>query len=39
MYWICQDFTIALERGIVKQKLERNIAQSAVLKDRSYRVD
>ena len=33
------DFTYVFKRAIMKQKLGRNITQSAVIKARNYRVD
>ena len=39
VYRKCYDFTYAFGRVIMKQKLGRNITQSAVIKDRNYGVD
>ena len=39
VYWKCYDFTNVFERVTVKHKLGRNITQSAVMKDRNYRID
>ena len=39
VYWKSQNFTYLFERKIMKQKSERNITQSTVIKDRNYGVD
>ena len=39
VHWKCQNFTYVFERKTMKQKPGRNITQSAVMKDRNYRVD